>query len=338
MNAGVPIVDISAWFNGSETERDQIAQNVARACEEWGFLLLAGHQIDPNLMRSVADVSRGFFDLPVSEKMELNAMGSIGGRGYYRMEAKSLARTLGDKNAPGDLRESLRIGAEARDDDPATMTPTAAGHFASNTWPRKPAELKAIWTAYYDACSKLSAELMRICARSLGLADNWFDDKIDRATSNLIAQNYPALDKPPVPGQIRNGAHTDFGTLTLLMAEDKPGGLQVVGIDGEWHDIRPVPGTFIVNLGDMMAQWTNDRWRSTLHRVVNPPIDAGAASRRLSVVFFHTPNYDATIACIPSCTDADHPPKYAPILSGEHIAGKLRATESLAKEPAKPNA
>jgi isopenicillin N synthase-like dioxygenase len=96
-----------------------------------------------------------------------------------------------------------------------------------------------------------------------------------------------------------------------------------------------VPGAFIVNLGDMMAQWTNDRWRSTLHRVVNPPSDAGAAARRLSVVFFHTPNYDATIACIPSCTDAAHPPKYAPILSGEHIARKLKAVESVSKEPAR---
>lgn len=337
MTAGVPIVDISAWFNGDEAARDQVAQNVARACEYWGFLLLAGHQIDPGLMRSVADVSRVFFDLPVSEKLESDALGSLGGRGYYRMEAKSLARTLGDKDAPGDLRESFRIGAEPRLNDPATTRLAAAGHFAPNKWPKKPAELRAVWTAYYGACEKLSAELMRICARSLRLADNWFDDKIDRATSNLIAQNYPALEKPPVPGQIRNGAHTDFGTLTLLMAEDRPGGLQVVGMDGEWHDVRPVPGTFIVNLGDMMAQWTNDRWRSTLHRVVNPPVDAGAASRRLSVVFFHTPNYDATIACIPSCTDADHPPKYAPILSGEHIGSKLKAVESVTKQPPRPS-
>jgi isopenicillin N synthase-like dioxygenase len=336
MSNGVPLIDIQAWFGRDEAARDAVARDVAAACEKWGFLILAGHQIDPALMKAVADVSRPFFDLPVSDKLELDAIGSNGGRGYYRMEAKSLARTLGDKNAPGDLRESFRIGAEARDDDPMTTAPAAAGHFAPNIWPRVPADFRKIYESYYEACDALSAELMRICARSLGLADDWFDDKINRATSNLIAQHYPPLEKPPVAGQVRNGAHTDFGTLTLLMAEDRPGGLQVMGMDGEWQDIRPIPGAFIVNLGDMMAQWTNDKWRSTLHRVVNPPIDAGAASRRLSVVFFHTPNYDATIACIPSCADAEHPPKYAPVLSGEHIARKLKAVESTAKESTNP--
>jgi isopenicillin N synthase-like dioxygenase len=328
MNTGVPLIDISSWFGGSEAARDCVARSYGEACEQWGFLLVSGHQIDPVLMRDVADISRDFFDLPLDEKLACDATGNIGGRGYYRMEAKSLARTLGDKNAPGDLRESFRIGAEPRTDDPATLGPEAAGHFAPNSWPEQPRDMRDIWTAYYRACDALSVEMMRICARALSLPDTWFDDKIDRATSNLIAQHYPALEKAPVPGQIRNGAHTDFGTLTLLMAEDKPGGLQVMGRDGEWHDVRPVPGAFIVNLGDMMAQWTNDRWRSTLHRVVNPPADAGAAARRLSVVFFHTPNYDATIACIPSCCDAAHPAKYEPIRSGEHIARKLRAVET----------
>jgi isopenicillin N synthase-like dioxygenase len=328
MGNGVPLIDVSPWFGGSEAARDGVARSFGEACEQWGFLLVSGHQIDSLLMSDVADISRSFFDLPLEEKLACDATGSVGGRGYYRMEAKSLARTLGDNNAPGDLRESFRIGAEPRAGDAATFTPQAAGHFAPNPWPKRPQGMRDIWTAYYRACDALTVEMMRICARALSLPDAWFDDKMDCATSNLVAQHYPALEKAPVPGQIRNGAHTDFGTLTLLMAEDKPGGLQVMGLDGEWHDVRPVPGAFIVNLGDMMAQWTNDRWRSTLHRVVNPPADAGAAARRLSVAFFHTPNYDATIACIPSCCDATHPAKYEPILSGEHIARKLRAVET----------
>jgi isopenicillin N synthase-like dioxygenase len=142
-----------------------------------------------------------------------------------------------------------------------------------------------------------------------------------------MAQHYPALTETPVPGQIRSGVHTDFGTLTFLLTEDRPGGLQVQGLDGQWHDVRPHPGTFIVNLGDMMAQWTNDRWRSTRHRVVNPPPDAGATARRLSVVYFHMPNSDALIECVPTCTSSERPPRHAPYRVEEHLTRKL--TQSL---------
>jgi isopenicillin N synthase-like dioxygenase len=331
MNNAVPLVDISPWFSGDEKARDAVAAAVDKACVEWGFLILAGHNIDPGLIETMTTTSKTFFDLPLPEKLQVDASGSVGGRGYYRMEAKSLARTLGDKDAPGDLRESFRIGAEPVVTDTRTISPEAKGHFADNQWPQQPRELQPVWSEYYQACDRLSTELMRICARALKMPDDYFDKMIDHSTSNIVAQNYPPLEKPPVPGQVRNGAHTDFGTLTLLLAEDRPGGLQLKGLDGDWHDIRPIPGTYIVNLGDMMAQWTNDRWRSTLHRVINPPADSGAASRRLSVVFFHTPNFDATIACIPSCVSEAQPAKYEPIQAGEHIARKLRAVESVSK-------
>ena len=100
------------------------------------------------------------------------------------------------------------------------------------------------------------------------------------------------------------------------------GGLQVLGRDGAWADVPCIPGTFVINLGDLMAEWTNDRWRSTLHRVVNPPREE-AESSRLSLLFFHQPNYDAVIECLPSCTDDANPPRYAPITSGGHVAHKI---------------
>jgi isopenicillin N synthase-like dioxygenase len=148
----------------------------------------------------------------------------------------------------------------------------------------------------------------------------------------MTAQHYPKLVVLPKPGEIRGGAHTDFGTLTLLLAEDKPGGLQVMGTDGQWYDLKPIPGAYVVNLGDMMAQWTNDRWRSTLHRIVNPPLESGEAARRLSIVYFHHPNADALIECIPSCADAQHPAKYAPIIAGEHLRRKLQQVDSVSKK------
>ena len=133
----------------------------------------------------------------------------------------------------------------------------------------------------------------------------------------------PATAKPPLPGQLRAGAHSDFGSVTLLATDGSPGGLQVKMPDGAWHDIMPVEGAYIVNLGDLMAQWTNDRWRSTLHRVVTPPLDLAANSRRHSMVFFHQPNFDALIECLPTCLAPGERPKYAPVTSGAHLHAQL---------------
>jgi isopenicillin N synthase-like dioxygenase len=329
----IPVIDIAPWFTGAATARDAVAREIDAACTEWGFLLVKGHGIDAGLMQHVKDVTYAFFDLPVEEKSEYAAAkrGS-GGRGYYPLVSKSHARTRGEKDAPGDLRESFFAGVEPIDGDIYTTCSEANRYFAPNVWPRRPMEMQAVWENYYRACGDLSRELMRICARALGLADSWFDDKVDRPISTLATQHYPKLETPPLPGQVRSGEHTDFGSLTLLLTEDRPGGLQIKGRDGAWHDIRPVPGAFIVNLGDLMAQWTNDRWRSTLHRVVNPPLEAGDAARRLSIVYFHQPNYDALVECIPSCTDAGHPPKYAAVTSGDHLTAKLRQVDSVAKQ------
>ena len=155
-------------------------------------------------------------------------------------------------------------------------------------------------------------------------AQGWrfFADKIDRHITNFTASYYPPQPTAPAPGQLRCGPHADYGSLTIVSSDTATGGLQVLGRDGAWSDVPCVPGTFVINLGDLMAEWTNDRWRSTLHRVVNPP-RARAESSRLSLLFFHQPNYDALIECLPSCTDAANPPRYAPITSGAHVARKI---------------
>ncbi len=118
--------------------------------------------------------------------------------------------------------------------------------------------------------------------------------------------------------------------LTILKTEDKPGGLQVFNKAGEWVDVPIVPDCFIVNVGDLMARWTNDTWVSTLHRVVNPSMAAADMSRRQSVVFFHNPNYDAVIECIPSCQGPTHPPKYPVTTSGEHLRSQFVRTQTQA--------
>jgi isopenicillin N synthase-like dioxygenase len=329
MKREVPVIDVGRWFDGDEIARDGIARQIDDACKEWGFLIICGHRMDPSLMQAVADVSRNFFDLPVEEKMKADAK-IHGGRGYYGMKSKAFERSYGKADAPGDLRESFSYRADI---DPLVGQPAGIMATAEKTgfWPARPRVMQQTWTDYLQACDRLAADLMQICARALVLPDTWFDDKIDRPMSSIVAQHYPALEAAPEPGQIRGSAHTDFGTLTLLMAEDKPGGLQVMGTDGNWHDLKPISGAYIVNLGDMMAQWTNDRWRSTLHRVVNPPLDSGKAARRLSIVYFHNANYDAVIECIPSCTDERNPPKYPPMISGEHLRNKVQQVRSVTR-------
>jgi isopenicillin N synthase-like dioxygenase len=124
------------------------------------------------------------------------------------------------------------------------------------------------------------------------------------------------------------GAHTDYGIVTVLYADAVPG-LQIVGPDGEWQDVLPTEGAFLVNLGDLLAEWTNDRWRSTLHRVVPPDPRTSDAARRRSVAFFHDGNYDALVECLPTCCSGDNPPKYAPILAGDHLMAKLLGPRTL---------
>ena len=168
----------------------------------------------------------------------------------------------------------------------------------------------------------LAERLMRIFALALGMPEKFFADKIDRHITAMRLNHYAEATRPPLPDQLRAGAHSDYGSLTILLATAGAGGLQVRGSDGAWCDVEPVPDTFIVNLGDLMAQWTNDRWVSTLHRVANPAPDRRAGSRRASIAFFHQPNHDALIECLPTCRRPDDPPRYAPTTSGAHLLAK----------------
>ena len=125
-------------------------------------------------------------------------------------------------------------------------------------------------------------------------------------------------------GQLGMGAHTDYGVVTVLWADGSPG-LQILDADGHWHDVVPEPGALLVNLGDLTAEWTNDRWRSTLHRVLPP----APGTRRRSTAFFLDADWDAVIECVPTCTDAEHPPKYPPVVAGEHLMAKLMGPRTL---------
>lgn len=324
----VPVIDIAPFLHGAAADKQAVAVAVDQACRDIGFLIISGHGIAPTMLEKMRVVSRDFFDLPLAEKMHVAQPAKDVTRGYIGVEGESVGRSRDASATAGDLNESLMIGPVDLPDAAYAQAPAAGKHFAPNIWPAHPTDLREAWTAYYREMGALARTLMRIFALGLKLDETFFDNKVDRHISRLRLRNYPAQTTEPVPGQIRAGAHSDYGSLTILATEDKPGGLQVYNAAGAWVDVPIVPGCFIINIGDLMARWTNDAWVSTLHRVVNPPSGAGAASRRQSIVFFHNPNYDAEIACIPGCARPGEAPKYPATTSGEHLRRLFVATQN----------
>jgi len=326
----VPVIDIAPFLRGAPADKARVAEQVGRACRDIGFLVIQGHGVDRGLSERMRAVSRAFFDLPLAQKARVARPAKDVARGYIALDEESLARSRDPGAYGSDLNESLMIGPVDRPPTAYADAPAAGRHFAPNLWPERPAQLRETWTAYYRTMGSLAATLMRIFALALALPEGFFDTKIDRHISRLRVRNYPAQRVAPAPGQIRAGAHSDYGSLTILATEDKPGGLQVCNAAGEWVDVPIVDDCLIVNIGDLLARWTNDTWVSTLHRVVNPPAGAGAESRRQSLVFFHNPNHDAVIeSLVPGA-----PAKYPRTTSGEHLRQLFTATQNAAHEGA----
>jgi len=328
----VPVIDIGAYWKAGGAGKRDTAAAVDRACRDIGFLVISGHDIATELVEETYAASRKFFDLPLEEKSRVLQPAPHISRGYTPLGSEAVARSRDASATASDINETLIIGPIDPVDPAYASAPAAGAHFAANLWPEEPPELRPALSRYYRAMSDLAQTLMRIFALGLGLSESFFDDKIDRSISRLRIRNYPAQTTRPLPGQLRAGAHSDYGSLTILAAEDKPGGLQVCNAAGDWVDVPIIPGCFIVNIGDLMARWTNDAWVSTLHRVVNPPEEAGAESRRMSLVFFHNPNYDAPVACIPTCLKPGESPKYDPTTSGEHLRRLFLATQVTAPQ------
>ena len=318
----VPVIDLAPFLAGSREGKQAVAAAVGRACTDIGFFSIVGHGVPEALVARMYDVSRRFFDLPLAEKLAVKRPRPEQSRGYIGFGDENLAYSLGQE-AVTDLKEFFAIGPVEVPDEDYYRSAAAYPSFAPNLWPVRPAELRAVWTDYYRALERLGAVIMRIFALALALPEDFFADKLDRHISGIRVINYPDQATPPAPGQLRAGAHSDYGAVTILKSENAPGGLQVKNRRDEWINVTSVPGAFVVNIGDLMMRWTNDRWISTLHRVANPPRDGALGSRRQSIVFFYQPNYDAVIACLPSCAGPGNPPKYAPVTSGEHRLTKF---------------
>jgi isopenicillin N synthase-like dioxygenase len=321
-NNAIPVIDLGPYWSGDEAAKRAVAERVGWACENIGFLVIANHGVPQELIDKAFAVSRAFFDLSVAEKERFKPADGVAPRGYHAIETRNLARTLG-QDTPPDLREQFYVGPLGPQNHRTARTPGAGVFYSENIWPEHPAAYREVFTEFYDVMEGLAARLMRIFATALTLPETYFDDKIDNHFNSSPANHYPVVDGDPLPGQIRCGAHTDFGSLTILAFDDAPGGLEVLMPDGSWLAMGAGPGQLVVNLGDMMQRWTNDRWKSTVHRVVNPPADKRAVSRRMTIGYFLHPNYDAEIACLDTCSGPGNPAKYPPIMAGEHMREKM---------------
>ncbi len=324
----IPTIDIGPFLDGDAHGKRAIAAEVAQTCERIGFLIISGHRFPAELLARAQRELFAFFDLPVATKTRWHPTGPSKQRGYHGFATRGLASTLGEQTPP-DLRETVFLGPI--DDHRAHFArlPEAATSYAPNLIPTEPAGLDATLVQLYRAYERLAGDMLRIFAAALGLPETYFADTLARHFSIMSCHHYPPLTETPRPGQLRTGAHTDFGAMTILTATDAEGGLEARLPDGSWTKVQPRAGEFVVNLGDMMARWTNDRWTSTLHRVVNPPLGL-AQSRRLSLGLFVHPNYDQRIECIATCLAPGEAPRYPTITAGEHIKRKIERSHETA--------
>eukprot|EP00521_Asterionellopsis_glacialis_P007734 CAMPEP_0195282952 /NCGR_PEP_ID=MMETSP0707-20130614/1647_1 /TAXON_ID=33640 /ORGANISM="Asterionellopsis glacialis, Strain CCMP134" /LENGTH=351 /DNA_ID=CAMNT_0040342037 /DNA_START=52 /DNA_END=1107 /DNA_ORIENTATION=+ len=334
----IPLVDIQAWISSSsdpgyDKERMEIAKQIKSACEEIGFFAVVNHGVDMQVLSDAWTATTDFFDLPLEEKQTHTTQNEEEyPYGYERSETLTLGKAKdstskdggGDNDAsscvpPPDLKETFAIGPN----NPASGMPP-------RRLPSNPKQMKHAYEKYYTAMEELARTLLRIFAVSLDLPQSWFDNKFDHHMCALRTLNYPPLDKEPLAGQLRAGAHTDYGALTILKSGGP--GLQVTKDSKstppdqqEWIDVPYLPNAFIINLGDLMQRWTNDKWVSTLHRVIVPGPDKRSA-RRTSMAFFVNMNGDALIETIESCVDAKEPAKYEVITAKDHIMAKHLAS------------
>jgi isopenicillin N synthase-like dioxygenase len=317
----IPIVDLERWW-GSEADRVSVGRAVDAAAREFGFFQIVGHRLPQAHIDAMVEVSSEFFALPTAVKLQCTPSDPSINRGYAERGTEALSYSIGI-DAPPDLFEAFNLGEDAVDYSDPFYAAQQNSFFAPNIWPDAPADFRSALVAYFESAHRLALTLTEVFAIALGLPQRWFSPFVDRSTTTMRTIRYERRsgETDPLPGQQRMGAHTDYGIVTVLYAEPVAG-LQIVGPDGDWIDVIPADDALVINLGDLTAQWTNDTWRSTVHRVVPSPSGSGASVRR-SAAFFLDGNWDAVVECLPTCRSASNPARYQPVTAGDHLIAKL---------------
>ena len=308
----VPSLDLADFTGGDVEKKKSFVAALGEAYNNIGFVAIKNHGLSDTLTSQLYAIVKKFFSLPdeIKQKYELSEL--FGQRGYIgKGKEHAKGRTT------GDLKEFFHIGQEVVDGDPIKA------EYPDNIWPGELSEMAEVGMEAYKTLENTGKQILRAIALYLNLEEHYFEDKVHNGNSILRPIHYfPIENLDEVPEDaVRAAEHGDINLITLLMGASADG-LQVLRRDGKWIPITALPDQLVVNVGDMMARLTNDKLKSTIHRVVNPPKELMKTSR-FSIPFFMHPRSEMDLTCLESCIDDEHPKKYTDMTAGEFLHERL---------------
>lgn len=308
----VPSLDLADFTSGDAERRTRFVQQLSDAYQNIGFIALRNHGLSDELTQKLYAATKTFFALPDEVKQQYEVPELAGQRGYV---GKGKEHAKGRNT--GDLKEFYHVGQEVTDNDPIK------DEYPENIFPKEVADFKEVTLEAYRKLEAAGKQVLKAIAINLGLEENYFDDKVHNGNSILRPIHYfPIEDPDSVPADaVRAAEHGDINLITLLMGASADG-LQVLRRDGKWIPITALPEQVVVNVGDMLARLTNNKLKSTIHRVVNPPRELMNTSR-YSIPFFMHPRSEMDLTCLESCIDAQNPKAYPDATAGEYLNERL---------------
>lgn len=309
----IPVIDFAAMLGDDLTAKREVASALKQAATGVGFFYIRNHGVPAEVIAAMFAAGPDFFALPLDEKMQLHVKLSSNNSGYTPLLEENTNPT-----ARGDLHEAFDMAAELAPDDPDLLS--GNGLYGVNLWPESVPQLRQAMLAYNREMLRLGRQLFGAFALALDLDEHYFAPMITKPTMAQRIVYYPSQDGAISEDQIGIGAHSDYECFTIL-AQHEVAALQVLNTAGEWIAAPPIPGTFVVNIGDQMARWSNDLFASTVHRAINT---TGRA--RYSIPFFLGTNFDTVIDFLPGCVTPERPRKYEPVIAGEYVQSRFDAT------------
>ncbi|ALJ12328.1 MULTISPECIES: isopenicillin N synthase family dioxygenase [Sphingomonadales] len=314
----IPVIDLAPSFSDDPALKRAVAWEIHKSARDTGFFYIANHGVAQELMDGQLALARDFFSLPLAEKLAVDARKSACMRGYEVPGIQTL-----DDGSPPDLKEGFLIGCDLDDDHPYVRD--GVPNCGANQWPSKPDGFRRRYEAYMDEMFRVGRHLMGLIALSLDLPETYFADGLAEPLFNSRLLRYAPQPETAAFNQIGAGAHTDWGMITILLQDDV-GGLEVENAAGEWIAAPAIPGTFVINLGEMVRVLTNGLYHANMHRVLNNH----SGRDRFSVPTFFDPNYFYEVRCAPTCLPAGGKPDFQETTVGGHIAEMYRKTYGLA--------
>ncbi len=306
----IPSVDLTEFLSKDNSRKEKFIQEIGKAYEEIGFVALKGHFLSDQLTENLYKEVKAFFNLPEAVKKKYEIEGLGGQRGYTSFGKES---AKGKKE--GDLKEFWHFGQEVANDEKMTET------YPENVEVTENKNFNLVGMEAYRQLEKTAIYVLRALALYIGLEEFYFDNYVSNGNSILRPIHYPPIVGEP-KNAVRAAEHGDINLITLLMGASASG-LEVKSKKGEWIAVTALPEQLVINVGDMLQRLTNNKLRSTIHRVVNPPKEDWGKSR-YSIPFFTHPKSDMKLNCLPECMDEKHPKAYEDITAGAYLNERLR--------------